>query len=123
VSGFEVSTPVVDALSVRVAVAASDVRSALGGMQARMCVDTGDAALSGALSSFQQFWQGFTEGSAHGVDTTATGMAAAARAYQQVDTHVMVDPALTSAFIHASATGGGGAAQLLMGPLLPGGTP
>jgi len=123
VSGFQVHTPVVDALSFRVAVAASDVRSALGSMKATMCVDTGDPALSGALSSFQSFWQGFTEGSAQSVDSTAGSMSAAAVAYQQVDTHVMVDPALSSAFIDASVRGDSGTAQLLFGRWLRGATP
>jgi hypothetical protein len=121
--GFQVRTPVVDALSFRVSVAASDVRSALGSMKATMCVDTGDPELSGALSSFQTFWQSFTEGSAQGVDSTAGSMSAAAVAYQQVDTHVMVNPALSSAFMHASASGDSGTAQLLLGPMLPGGMP
>jgi hypothetical protein len=124
VGGFQVEVPVVDALSLRVAVAASDVRSALGSMKATACVDTGDPALSGALSSFQSLWQSFTEHAAQSVDSTASSMSAAANAYRVVDTHVMVNPALASAFMHATATGDGGTAQMLLGPLLPGtGTP
>lgn len=119
-AGFEVAPQVVDALSFRVAVAASDVRSALGGLQAKVCIDTGDPELSGALSAFQQFWQGFTEGSAQAVDTTASSIAGAASAYQRVDSTVMVDPAVAGAFVDATLNGSGGTAQLLLGPMLPG---
>lgn len=119
-AGFEVAPRVVDALSFRVAVAASDVRSALGGVQSNVCIDTGDPELSGALSTFQQFWGRFTEGSAQAVDSTAGGIAAAAAAYQQVDSAVMVDPAVAGAFVDATLSGSGGTAQLLLGPVLPG---
>lgn len=118
--GFQVSLPAVDALSFRVSVAASDVRSALGSLRAEACIDTGDAELSAALTSFQQLWQAFTEGAGQALDATASSVAAAAAAYQQVDATAMVDPSLTTAFARAAASGDGGAAQLLLGPLLPG---
>jgi hypothetical protein len=105
-SQFEVSLPAVDALSFRVGVAGSDAQSAAGQLRANACYATGSSALDGALSEFQQFWDSFTQASASDVDTTAATIAAAAAAYHQVDTTVMVDPALTSAFMRASMGGG-----------------
>jgi hypothetical protein len=119
-SGFRVSVEAVDALSFRVATAASDVRSAAGQLQADACYATGDAALDGALGHFQQFWQGFSQEAAATVDDTAAKIAAAAQAYHHVDTTVMVDPSLTQAFLQATASGNSGTAQLLVAPLLPG---
>lgn len=116
--GFKVSLPEVDALSFRVSVAASDVRSAAGPMRANACYATGSPALDGALSEFQQFWSGFTQGAAHTLDGTAGTIASAAAAYQNVDSTVMVDPALSSAFLQASVNGNSGLAQLLIGPLV-----
>lgn len=121
-SGFQVSVQAVDALSFRVLAAASDVRSAAGQLQANACYATGDTALDGALAQFQQFWQGFTQDAARVVDDTAAQVAGAAQAYHQVDTTVMVDPGLTQAFLQAAATGDSGTAQLLVAPLLPGGS-
>jgi hypothetical protein len=89
VGGFEVSVPAVDALSSRVASAASDTRAALDGLQARACVDTGDTALSEAVSGFAAFWGGFTADSARHGHTTAARIAAAAADYQHVDATVM----------------------------------
>ena len=120
---FSVAVPAVDALSFRVAAAASDVRSAEGKLAANSCLDTGYGDLSGALSSFQEFWQSFTDGAAQSVEGTASSIAAAAASYQSVDSHVIADPGLTSAFVNASVSGNDGLAQLLIGPLVGGGGP
>lgn len=119
-SGFTVRVGEVDALSFRVSVAASDIRAAQAEVQAAACYDTGDAALSGALSAFQQVWAGFTAEAARAVDTTAGAIAAAAASYAQVDSTVMADPKLTAGFVQAVAAGGDGVAQMLVAPLLGG---
>lgn len=118
--GFQVSLPALDALSARVVVAGGDVRSALGSMQLNACIDAGDAKVSAAIDEFTQFWQGAVQGAAQAVDTTGADMAAAAQQYGQVDSTVMVDPSLTSAFAQATMSGNSGLTSLLLGPLLPG---
>ena len=117
---FEVRVGEVDALSFRVSMAASDVRAVQGEVAAGVCYDTGDAALSGALSAFQQVWADFTEQAAQAVDATASAIAAAAASYAQVDSTVMADPRLTAGFVRAVTDGGDGVAQMLVAPLLPG---
>lgn len=117
--GFEVRVGEVDALSFRVSVAASDVRSAQGELAATSCIDTGDAGLTGALSVFQQVWTEFTGEAARAVDGTAQAIAAAATSYQQVDSTVMADPQLTAGFIQAvTSSSDDGVAQMLTAPLV-----
>jgi hypothetical protein len=120
VGAFEVSVPAVDALSFRVLTAASDIRSAEGKLTSQACVDTGYPELSGALSEFQTFWQSFTNETAGAVEGTGGNIAAAASAYQTVDSTVIADPALTSGFVSATMSGNDGLAQLLVGPMLGG---
>jgi hypothetical protein len=120
-SGIKVSLPALDELSARVLVAGSDTRAALGTMQLNACIDAGDAQVSAALDEFSQFWQGAVKGAGQAIDQTGSQMSAAAQAYGQVDSTVMVDPSLTSAFASETLSGNGGEAALLLGPLLPGG--
>jgi hypothetical protein len=120
VGAFSVSVPAVDALSFRVLAAASDIRSAEGKLRANACTDVGYPDLTGALSSFQGFWDSFTDGTASAVEKTGGNISAAATAYQTVDSTVMVDPSISSSFVSSTLSGGGGAAQMLLGPLLPG---
>lgn len=117
-SAFSVTVPAVDALSFRVGTAASDIRSAQGRVQASGCVDTGYPDLTGALSSYASFWHSFTEGTAEQVDATASSVAAAAASYQTVDASVMVEPALTTAFVQASLSGNDALMGLLVSPAL-----
>ena len=120
--GFSVQVPAVDALSFRVQAAASDVRSAEGKLAATSCVDAGYADLTGSLGIFQQFWSSFTDGAASSVASTASAISSAAVQYQTVDSTVMVDPSITSAFVQSTLDGNDGMSQLLLGPLLPGAT-
>jgi hypothetical protein len=119
VSRFEVDVPVVDALSASVVAAASDVRSALGQMNAAACADTGDPGLTGALSVFQQAWGSFTEAAGHVVDQTGAAISAAASAYQRVDAAVIADPGVTAAFVAEVASGGDGQGALDGAPDVP----
>ncbi len=117
-SGFSVEVPAVDALSFRIATAASDARAAQAPVDAQGCVDTGYADLTGALSSYAAFWSQFGAGAAAQVDATAASVASAAAAYQSVDSTVMASPALTGSFVQATLSGNDGLATLLVGPLL-----
>ncbi len=120
--GFSVTVPTVDALSFRVATAASDIRSAQGVVLSAGCVDAGYADLSGALSSFGTFWQQFTQDVSSQVDSAAQTIAAAAVSYQSVDSTVMVSPALTTSVVKASLSGNDAMLQLLVAPMLPNAT-
>lgn len=122
-TGFSVSVPAVDALSFRVATAASDVRAAEGRLLATSCPNAGYADLAGALSSYSVFWHAFTQGAAGVVDTTASAIASAATSYQTVDDSVMVNPALTTSFVSASLAGNDSLLQLLVAPTLGGAPP
>lgn len=115
--GFAVHLPAVDALSFRVAAAASDVRSVEGKLAMNACIDTGYAALSTALTEFGEFWQSFIDGAAGAVDSTASAMSAAATAYHEVDSTVMADPALTATFMQNTLSGNDGL-NLLLAPLI-----
>jgi hypothetical protein len=118
--GFEVSLPAVDELSARVAIAGSDIRGALGGLQLNVCLDTGNGELSAALDGFTQFWQTAVHDAADAVDSTATAMNQAAVQYGVIDSTAMMDPTITSAFVNAAISGDAGATELWLGPLLPG---
>lgn len=120
--GFSVDVPAVDALSFRVAAAASDIRSAEGAVLSAGCVDAGYPDLAGALAGFSAFWQEFTEGTSHQVDATASSIAAAAQTYQTVDSTVMVTPELTSSVVQASLSGNDALLQLMVAPTLPNAT-
>jgi hypothetical protein len=114
---IQVSLPAVDELSARVLIASSDVKGALGSMQL-------NADVGAAIDEFSQFWQSAVSDASAAIAQTGQAMASAARQYGQVDSTVMVDPALTAAFTQDTLDGNSGAAQMLLGPMLPGfGTP
>jgi hypothetical protein len=117
---IQVSLPAVDELSARVLIASSDVKGALGSMQLNVCVDAGNADVSAAIDEFSQFWQSAVSDASAAIAQTGQAMASAAQQYGQVDSTVMVDPALTAAFTQDTLDGNSGAAQMLLGPMLPG---
>ncbi len=109
---YEVDVPAVNGFAVDVFALASDVRAALGRVNAAACVDVGDAGLAAALTAFGQTWGSFTEGTAQGVDQTGGAIAAASAGYVQTDDGVVADLRFTSAFVDAVATGSDGPSAL-----------
>lgn len=117
---IQVSLPAVDELSARVLIASSDVKGALGSMQLNVCLDAGNADVSAAIDEFSQFWQAAVADASTAIAQTGQAMSNAAMQYGQVDSTVMVDPALTTAFTQDTLDGDSGAAEMLLGPMLPG---